>query len=284
MATTFSVEVAHAEPRYAREAVGAAFVELDLLERHLSRFVEGSDAWRINRLRRGETAVVSLDTFRCLATALEVQRRTAGAFDVTYASAPGSHSAERLRLTPVGCRVGVTDDGVRVDLGGIGKGYGRTIRATCQVHTTTRGTAGSHELVVGTAGSIRTSEAPNWVAVFREPSAVTWDEWVRKGYLVKVARPSAVDEPSEPPADTGGMQAAETGGVEPYEIPVAADKSSLHYHLENFLDAARGTGKLNCPPPIALHAEAAVLRAIEAVEAEQLLPVPAMAAPGGAAS
>lgn len=161
---------------------------------------------------------------------------------------------------------------------------GRTVRATCQVHTTTRGTAGSHELVVGTAGSIRTSEAPNWVAVFREPSAVTWDEWVRKGYLVKAARPSAVDEPSEPPADTGGMQAAETGGVEPYEIPVAADKSSLHYHLENFLDAVRGTGKLNCPPPIALHAEAAVLRAIEAVEAEQLLPVPAMAAPGGAAS
>ncbi len=123
MATTFSVEVVHADARYARQAVGAAFAELDLLETQLSRFVEGSDVWRINRLRQGETAIVALETFLCLATALEIQRRTGGAFDATYASARGSSPSERLRLTPAGCRVQVTAGGVQVDLGGIGKGY-----------------------------------------------------------------------------------------------------------------------------------------------------------------
>ncbi len=123
MATTFSVEVEHPEPRYARQAVAAAFAELDMLESQLSRFVEGSDVWRINRLRRGETAVVALDTFRCLEAALQVQRRTGGAFDVTYASARTSRPAQRLHLTPAGCRVGVLAEGVRIDLGGIGKGY-----------------------------------------------------------------------------------------------------------------------------------------------------------------
>lgn len=123
MATTFSVEVVHADARYARQAVGAAFAELDMLESQLSRFVEGSDVWRINRLRRGEAAVVALDTFCCLDAAVEVQRRTGGAFDVTYASARGSNPNERLRLAAAGCRVGVLAEGVRIDLGGIGKGF-----------------------------------------------------------------------------------------------------------------------------------------------------------------
>lgn len=123
MATTFSVEAVHREPLYARQAIAAAFAELDVLETQLSRFVEGSDVWRINRMRRGEATVVALDTFRCLSAALQIQQRTGGAFDVTYASAPGSKPMERLRLISPGCTVGVLADGVQADLGGIGKGY-----------------------------------------------------------------------------------------------------------------------------------------------------------------
>ena len=123
MGTTFSIETAHPDARYARQAFMAAFAELDALESHLSRLVEGSDVWRINRLRKGEAAVVAPDTFRCLAAALRIQRRTGGAFDVTYASAPGSNPTARLRLVPDGCRVVAEAGGVQVDLGGIGKGY-----------------------------------------------------------------------------------------------------------------------------------------------------------------
>ncbi len=150
---------------------------------------------------------------------------------------------------------------------------GRTVRATCQVHTTTHGTAGSHELLLGTAGSIRTSENPKWAAVFREPSAAPWDQWVRKGFLLRADRAPAAEEPAPEAGEAGDVQAAETGVVEQYEMPPAPDKSSLHHHLENFLGAVRGTATLTCPAEVALPAEAAVLRAIEAVEAERRLPI-----------
>lgn len=150
----------------------------------------------------------------------------------------------------------------------------RTVRATCQVLTTTRGTAGSHELLVGTAGSIRAAENPKWMTIFREPSAAEWDEWIRKGYLVKANQmPAAAEKPPETTVNANQIQVQETGEVERYEIPLTPDRSSLHYHLENFLDAIRGTGRLNCPAEVALAAEAAVLRAIDAVEARQYLTI-----------
>ncbi len=156
---------------------------------------------------------------------------------------------------------------------------GRTVHATCRVQTTTHGTAGSHELLLGTAGSIRTSENPKWAAVFREPSAAPWDQWVRKGYLLKAERAPVAGEPAPEATEGNDVQAAETGVVEQYEMPLAPDKSSLHDHVENFLGAVRGTGVLTCPAEVALPAEAAVLRAIEAVEAARRLPIGAPAGP-----
>lgn len=130
MAAHFSVQVVHDQPQYARQAVAAAFELLDMLEAQLSRFVEGSDVWRINRLRPGETAVVALDTFRCLAQARELQQRTGGAFDVTYRSQPTSLATERLELELGRGAVRMLASGVEVDLGGIGKGYALDQMAT----------------------------------------------------------------------------------------------------------------------------------------------------------
>ena len=147
---------------------------------------------------------------------------------------------------------------------------GRVIRAACQVQTTTRGTSGSFEQVAGTAGTIRLSDNPRWTAVFREPTAAGWDEWVRKGYLARVAAPAAPDDESSEPA---GFRVQETGVVTPYEIPVVLEKPPLQLHLENFLGAVRGQTELHCPAETAVAAEAAVLRALEAVEARRLLPI-----------
>ena len=146
----------------------------------------------------------------------------------------------------------------------------RTIRATCQVLTTTRGTAGSHELLVGTEGSLRTSDNPQWFTVFREPTAADWNVWVRQGFLVRPERAAS----SVPTPDSGGLlHVEETGLVEEYRLPLTADKSSLHYHIENFLQSIRGKARLNCPAETALASEAAVLRALEAVEAKRQLPI-----------
>ncbi len=150
----------------------------------------------------------------------------------------------------------------------------RTLQATCQVLTTTSGTAGNHELLVGTAGSIRISENPRWAAVFREPSAEPWDEWVRNEYLVKPAAKV------EPPPETGESLdrvgqavAVETGQVQQYQLPALTHQSPFQYHLANFLEAVRGHGSLNCPPEIAIPAETAVLRAIEAMQAKKLVSI-----------
>ena len=148
----------------------------------------------------------------------------------------------------------------------------RTIRATCQVLTTTRGTAGSHELLVGTEGSLRTSDRPKWFTVFREPTAADWNVWVRQGYLVK---PEQAESSEPAPASGGLLHVEETGEVEEYALPLTADKSSLHYHIENFLQAIQGKCPLNCPAETALASEAAVLRALDAVDAQQLLPIQA---------
>lgn len=123
MATTFEITVVHGDPHYARQAMQAAFAELDLIEGHLSRFVEGSDVFRLNRLARGHAALVHLETWECLRIAEEVRRATGGAFDVAYGSANPPAAGPRLELDAHQPSVRVLSDGVRVDLGGIGKGF-----------------------------------------------------------------------------------------------------------------------------------------------------------------
>jgi thiamine biosynthesis lipoprotein len=123
MATTFGVTIARGDVTYARQAATAAFAELDRVERLLSRYVEGSDIFRINRLTAGGAIVVQLDTFECLRVALDVQQGTEGAFDVAYGSAGPRPSAPRFELDAGEHSVRVLFDGIRIDLGGIGKGF-----------------------------------------------------------------------------------------------------------------------------------------------------------------
>ncbi|MBM4030534.1 MAG: FAD:protein FMN transferase [Planctomycetes bacterium] len=142
MATTFRLVIAHGDAAYARQAAAEAFAELDRLEARLSRFAEGSDIWRINRLRAGEAAFVHHDTLECLRLAEEVRRETAGAFDVAHATRapmpPASDAGGGTGFQPVSPptidgalfeleesshTVRVLTDGLRLDLGGIGKGF-----------------------------------------------------------------------------------------------------------------------------------------------------------------
>lgn len=123
MAAEFDVTIAGRGGREARQAAEAALAELGPLEQELSRYVENSDISRINRLPQGGSTVVSPETFECLRVALEMQRTTGGAFDVTYASTGGGRGREKLRLDSSRVAVEVLFDGVHVDLGGIGKGF-----------------------------------------------------------------------------------------------------------------------------------------------------------------
>jgi thiamine biosynthesis lipoprotein len=118
MATVFEVRCGHPDAAYAGQAAHAAFGLVDRLEQALSRFVPNSDVARINALRSGEAVRVDAETLECLAVARHMFDLTRGAFDVSRGTGlPG------LDLFPDDGRVVARAEGIRLDLGGIGKGY-----------------------------------------------------------------------------------------------------------------------------------------------------------------
>lgn len=118
MATVYEVYALHPDERYAAQAAQAAFDLVDRLERELSRFIANSDIGRINQLQAGDSTRVSPSTLECLAIARHAFDLTGGAFDISIGSGLPS-----LELDPEDFVVRATKSGVRVDLGGIGKGY-----------------------------------------------------------------------------------------------------------------------------------------------------------------
>lgn len=126
MATHFGIVIAGRPSEYARQAATAAFRELDRLEGELSRFIETSDIARANRLRRGDRIIIGEDALACLLIAADVSAATGRAFDPAYASRPGPEheaAAALFALDPAGHALTALVDGLRLDLGAIGKGY-----------------------------------------------------------------------------------------------------------------------------------------------------------------
>jgi FAD:protein FMN transferase len=118
MATVFEVHGVHADAGYAMQAAHAAFDLVDRCERELSRFLPNSDVGRINTLAAGETTRVAPSTMECLVIARHVFDLTGGAFDVSIGTGLTS-----LECDPDDLTVRATVRGVRIDLGGIGKGF-----------------------------------------------------------------------------------------------------------------------------------------------------------------
>lgn len=145
MATTFEILIAHPDAAYAEQAAWAAFHELDRLERRLSRHIENSDISRINNLTAQQPLRIGLATFECLKLSALMHAETNGAFDATVGflldcwrkrgkgkPSPSEDKVNRalqrtgmhrMKLDEVEHTVIVSDAAVRIDLGGIGKGY-----------------------------------------------------------------------------------------------------------------------------------------------------------------
>lgn len=118
MATVFEVLCIHEDGRYARQAADAAFALVDRLEQQLSRFVANSDVSRVNALTAGQSTGVSATTLECLAIARHLYDVTSRTFDVSVGT-----GLESLELDPDTHTIHARQGGVRLDLGGIGKGY-----------------------------------------------------------------------------------------------------------------------------------------------------------------
>ena len=135
-------------------------------------------------------------------------------------------------------------------------------RAFYQVQTTTSAGGGYFEYFMGDEGSLKMSENPKLTALFREARAPQWDDWVRKNYLRAQQAP-----PAAAPADGAKVDVRETAQLAQFEIPVFFNKAIHQPHLENFFNAIKGKGKLNCPGDEAFASEYVIHKANEAIVA-----------------
>lgn len=146
MATEFEVIIAQedVDAAYAGQVADALFAEVDRLEDELSRFKPGSDIWRINHMKAGESCPVGMATMDCLNLAKAVHQETGGAFDISIgplmnifrhadgeSRIPDPEEEEEARAR-VGMHVFETNtdgfvtvhvDEPVLDLGAVGKGY-----------------------------------------------------------------------------------------------------------------------------------------------------------------
>lgn len=118
MATVFGVLCAHEDGSYAAQAARAVFDLVDRIETELTCHRPSSDISRINRLAPGVRTRLGSWSLECLLLARRLYTETGGAFDVSLGT-----GLESLELDPAGCAAVLHAPGVRLDLGGIGKGY-----------------------------------------------------------------------------------------------------------------------------------------------------------------
>jgi len=147
MGTELRVTVSGTDEARANAAVDAVFREFDRLDAMMSVWRDGSDILRLNAAAGDHPVPVSSETREVLTIANQISEQTGGRFDVTFAALSGlwkfdyqdkdgsvpdpGEIAKRLPL--INYRDLVVDKsagtaflkrkGMRVNLGGIGKGY-----------------------------------------------------------------------------------------------------------------------------------------------------------------
>lgn len=184
MHTNVEIVVQHEDAGVAAQAARAAFREVDRLEALLSHYVENSDVNRVNRLSANETAIVDDDVIRCLRFAQRAYELTDGAFNSTIGDLikAGKHentgasegflskltTPRMLELNEEAHSVKVLQEGMSIDLGGIGKGYAVDAAADVLAEWGIQ-----RAIIHGGASSIRALQPPNekngWPVVLRNP-------------------------------------------------------------------------------------------------------------------
>ncbi len=143
MGTLIRVEAWHEDQAKGQAAVAAVIAEMHRINELMSTYREDSEISLINREAAKAPVVVGEELFAIVSRSLELSKNTDGAFDITYASAGQLYdyresvkpSDSRLSevvqkidynfvaIEPDKQSVSFAVEGVRIDLGGIAKGY-----------------------------------------------------------------------------------------------------------------------------------------------------------------
>jgi thiamine biosynthesis lipoprotein len=143
MGTRIGVEVWHPDEAEARQASEEVLAEFRRLDQALSPYIESSELYRVNRDAAEQPVTISREFFDLLKTSLDYSWLTNGAFDITFASIghqydyckgvkPSDQAVASalplinyrlVKLDTASLSVSFKRPGVRIDLGGIAKGY-----------------------------------------------------------------------------------------------------------------------------------------------------------------
>ncbi len=127
---------------------------------------------------------------------------------------------------------------------------------------TTNGSQGYFENFMGDQGTLLISESEVYGAkLYRDPNAPAWDTWVQQGYLT-APKVQEVKEKTE-----GVMDVRESVSPDEHKVEIVMKDPYHQPHLQNFFDAVRGKGTLNCPAEIGYESAVSVLKVNEAIEA-----------------
>jgi len=182
----------------AEAAANAVFARWNELDRELSEWKEGSPLSAVNRAAGVEPVAVPQELFELVERSLELGRSTDGAFDISWAAlwgiwdfraaAPRVPDAatiaarlplvdyRRVRIDPSRRTIFLPEKGMKLGLGGIGKGYALE-QARAQLEA-----AGFHDFLLVGGGQVlargRRGDRP-WRVGVRDPRGAADDYFAR---------------------------------------------------------------------------------------------------------
>jgi len=143
MGTRIEVQLWHADAAAAEKLINESMAEFDRIEDAMSTYRSDSEITHINNTAAVKPVRVSTELFDLIDRALQLSVKTEGAFDITFDSVgqlydyrlnarPSEAEIENrlttvnfgyVQLTPETSVIRYTRPGVRINLGGIAKGY-----------------------------------------------------------------------------------------------------------------------------------------------------------------
>jgi len=208
MGTRVEIQVWAPSDVAARPLLTAGMAEFDRIESWMSTYRPDSEISRVNRLAARESVVVSAELFGIVQRALELSALSGGAFDITFDSVGQLYDfragvrpdAAAIReslpaidyrhvlLDPAASTIRFSQEGTRINLGGIGKGY------SCELVAALLREAGVRSGRVNAGGDTRLigdREGQPWMVGIRDPDAD--DRWVTRLALNNEAISTAGD-------------------------------------------------------------------------------------------
>jgi thiamine biosynthesis lipoprotein len=143
MGTLINVELWHSEPKTAQDCIDSVFAEMHRIDRLMSPYKASSELSLINREAARHPVKISDELFSLIEKSLQLSELSGGAFDITYASVgimydyrQQKHPSDKeiqaqleainyrhIILNPLQRTIAFGRPGVKIDLGGIAKGY-----------------------------------------------------------------------------------------------------------------------------------------------------------------